>query len=92
MTQTATATEALTEASARGLNDGWSAANYAEAYGTDAGETLEQQSERRGREGYGLAVEEAEAYIEGFREGVERYWADQWQDGTPRDPEAESAE
>ncbi|GAA1616582.1 hypothetical protein GCM10009789_83260 [Kribbella sancticallisti] len=88
MLQTDETATARTEAYARGMDEGWSAANYAAAYG-QSGESLADEAARRAWERYSDAAVECCAYVSGFTEGAERYEADQWQDGTPRHDEAD---
>lgn len=61
------------EANDRGENHGWSAANYAEAYGSE--ETSQQEAERRAAEEFPGADQQGlrEEYVSGFLAGWEEY-------------------
>ncbi len=71
---------------ARGVNHGWDAANFAEAYGT--AETPEQEASRRAQEYADVTPSfDVSAYRTGFAEGWELFTNGQWQDGSPREQE-----
>jgi len=74
------------ETHARGVDHGWDAANYADAYGV----TQTQEEEAAARAAQYAEVDpsfDTSAYTTGFAEGWERFTEGQWQDGSPREQE-----
>jgi hypothetical protein len=63
------------EAYARGLNRGWDHANFCEAYAPEETDLVPTD----------VDGPHQLSYQAGWREGVRRYLANQWQDGKPRD-------
>jgi len=57
---------------ARGVDHGWGAANYANAYGGDIRPSRDQSPD-------------SDDYRAGFWTGAQRFHDDEWQDGTPMD-------
>ena len=76
--------EMINEAGARGLDHGWDAANYADAYGSK--ETRDKEAHRRAGEEYRFTAQHRErwAYESGFLDGWDNFTDSLWQDGSPR--------
>lgn len=69
----------MPEAFERGIQHGWDAANFAEAYGSD--ETRQQEGRRRAE--FEVGAEDKAAYRRGFNVGWDRFAEGLWSDGTP---------
>lgn len=91
---------ALTEAEARGVNRGWDAANYADAYASRVGGSrLMAEAIEASREAYptdtaegdnGIAPRLRGRFVDGFHAGYTRYFKGEWQDGSSRTEPDES--
>lgn len=74
---------AMKEALARGINRGYDAANFADAYGDRPG-SVTGQAESVATELYLRGQEEFHMFVSGYLEGWRRFNASEWPDGTSR--------